>query len=469
VSVGVGLLVQNWGKIEEKFKVGIPTPVLDSTKELARDLKEASSEFERLGEKTRLSLPELERFKELNEEINRLEKEQAERRKTKAIEGIQGKEEAERGSAFKQAIAEAGGGMQATKDLIDALANLGMATGQQFTMGGIKEQAERLMNEAAAGGLVARDEIARAIKGFMPETRRGFAGAIEQFSPERKAVIEDIEKTRREEADALARRARRVEKEEQELERLRREGEQEAGGHAAIFGRDKALGGMIDEEGRKLVAGGVIDPARIKGQLSGRVEQALAGDKLIPRGMIPEVARMVLDKAVEKMLSELRAEGGDIQEVAAGAIKGAEAKEQGNAEKAAAAAANKAAAAGRKGAKAGADRRQRAIAQDIMARSGGEVPLPLAMEGATQYQKLVDRGADPALAAQATMAQLAQLLQRQQAQMEQAVGIMNGMGGMIGQAHQNLGGIAAQQQMLQAQMRANRVQMPWPMNTIPGL
>jgi hypothetical protein len=319
-AVAFDVLYNNWGKVEKFFGStgsGVLTPVIDSSKHLAHELSQASSELEKLASKTRLSLPELEKFRELQEKISTIEAEQTERRQTEEIRKIEAEGQTEAGAAFKKAITQAGGGEQAERDLVQALVNVGDRTGQQYTIQGVTKQAEEMMRDAAKGNQEAIDKIRKVIEEFMPSRDRGLADAIQRTDPRRledKAWAAKIAK-----AEAESDKAREREQGQRDDAR-RRADEALIAGHVATFGAQKALGDLIEGQTKKLISEGEKDPARLRAAARATAEAAIRESKFVPEDLIPAVSAKVAEPHVEKAVARTIAGAAPGQDVVAAAM-----------------------------------------------------------------------------------------------------------------------------------------------------
>jgi hypothetical protein len=93
----------------------------------------------------------------------------------------------------------------------------------------------------------------------------------------------------------------------------------EAGKHAAAFGTQKAMGGMLDEELTRLIAGGEKDPEALRRAVMGKAMAKIDESGVVPKDLLPDVAVKVIDRYVEKVIAELISHAGAGQDVVAAA------------------------------------------------------------------------------------------------------------------------------------------------------
>jgi hypothetical protein len=325
-AVAANTLYNNWDKVMEYAGIGIAPPILDSTEHLAKNLNKNTAELEKLGSQARLTLVQLERFRKLQQDIERDQEEKERREETKRLNEIKGDKQQAAAQGFKAAIAAAGGGEAAEAQLIQALINAGDQLGQQYTIQGVTAQAQQMMRDAAGGSTGARDEITKAINRFMPEGGRDFAREIELKSPERLAKVGEEERIGRE-LDASNKKAK-ADREENE-----REAKAEKAVLASKFNQRDALAGVLEPVVEALVAGGQTDPAALKAAIKAQTEEAMRRSRIVPENMIADVGALVADHAVVEVMTGLGAQGGDIVAVARANAAAAKAKAEGKAEK----------------------------------------------------------------------------------------------------------------------------------------
>lgn len=231
VAVAANSLYNNWDKLKDSVGVGIPTPVLDSTDALGRRLETASKEFETLAGKARLTFPELQRYKELNQEILSVEKEIATQREDERLRKLKSEQQQKVGSGFEKAVAESGGLDYVASQLRQALENVATQTGQAYTLEGIAKQADQMIRDAAGGDKDVRNDVRRAVTKFLPEGADGrFAKNIWKFSPEgeqsdrdRKEIQDEAEKAIKEDRKSAAREAKKEADDERDRVRADRQ------------------------------------------------------------------------------------------------------------------------------------------------------------------------------------------------------------------------------------------------------
>ena len=160
----------------------------DAIKRIDEELGRVNSKLGEYKDKQSLTNAELRDYNKLSAEQVELEKqknEEAERRNALAgITGIASRENTERASGFREAVAEAGGGERAAAQLRQALENQGMGVAEAA------KKADDLLIEAGKGIKSSIEEIRDVIRQNMADTGGGqkLADAIQGSTPEAKAA-----------------------------------------------------------------------------------------------------------------------------------------------------------------------------------------------------------------------------------------------------------------------------------------
>jgi hypothetical protein len=106
--------------------------------------------------------------------------------------------------------------------------------------------------------------------------------------------------------------------------------------HAAAFGAKKALGGLIEAETQKMLAGGEKEPARLQAAARAIAEADIKKSGFVPEGLVPAVAAKVAEPHVEAAVAQTiagAAPGQDVVAAARAAIAAEEAKAKAKEEK----------------------------------------------------------------------------------------------------------------------------------------
>lgn len=408
-AVAFDTLYNNWGKVEKFFGThgsGVLTPVIDSSKHLAHELSEASSQLEKMSNSTRLSLPQLEKFKELQQKISDIEAEQSERRQMEEFRKIESEAHTETGAAFKKAVGQAGGAEQAERDLIQALVNVGDQTGQNYTIEGITKQADQLLIDAQKGNQEAIDKIRKVIEDFLPSRDRGLADAIERTDP-RKAE-EKVWAHKIAVAEAAAEKAEKQEADQKKADFDRQAKADEQTPEFKEAQEAAKRKGLIDKFGRAF------------------------GQEGFDETSAAEVQRKALDiKAAPKAgkLAPLPDENAAKREDAR--------------------------------------RRKESVAQELLQQGNGMIDRTQADRGADEFMRLVGSGTNNQRAQIQVFAHMNEFARQNLEMQAQMTGVTQEMAAMFRQLLQESQWLQAQLSMTQGRMRNMRTQRPMPMTTVP--
>jgi hypothetical protein len=109
-----------------------------------------------------------------------------------------------------------------------------------------------------------------------------------------------------------------------------------------------------------------------------------------------------------------------------------------------------------------------AVARQIFAEFGGNVSPEQATSGAEELQRLVKSGENPARAQAQVVAHMLEFVRENIATAAQVSGMNEQMAITLQQATMQLAAMRAQLSMTEGRMKAQRIQKPFPFNTIPG-
>ena len=155
---------------------------------LTDQLKAVTKQVEDLKEKQSLTNWELQQYNRLSADQVVLEEQKnralEQRKSLDMLAGLRPEIESQRAAGFRKAVGEAGGGEGVASALRQALYNIGVASGQDFTLAGIAKQADDLMVEASKGSKDAIDTIRRAMRQGLPENQQKIADEIQANTPE---------------------------------------------------------------------------------------------------------------------------------------------------------------------------------------------------------------------------------------------------------------------------------------------
>lgn len=191
VATASYVLYQNWDKVERLFQGGIPRPILDTTAELERKLKAAKDRTEELGKLTTMTVSEVNEYRKATEAVKTLNEQLERQKELKELLDGQSKDQRERGSAFKEALAQSGN-RSALDELRQALNRQEDAQGRVFNpvanaMTSAQTAAEDMIRDAAKGDKGTIDAIGKALRDAFGD-RSGFARNIQAASPEGQAM-----------------------------------------------------------------------------------------------------------------------------------------------------------------------------------------------------------------------------------------------------------------------------------------
>lgn len=331
LATGAFVLWKNWDQVQELFGLGIPRPILDTTEELKRKLKEAKDVTEDLGKKTNLTLAELNQYKDATGKVKEYNAELKRRADLEDILSGKSKAERERASGFKEAVAETGGeeAVRALEGAIDPYAVGGKVFNEvRGKNSSSRDLAEDLIREAGGGDKRLRDKIVELLRGQYGSKEGDFASRIEATSPETKAAAkaqEDADKLR---VKATAEFTKVIE------DNAKAEAKAEADATKTRLKVQGEFTKVIDDNAKQVAAGrkkALADAAQTYGP---GIENALqdtftrriavgqtpqrAGDALLPQvrdrlrevgapaDLIDDLAAQILEKATDKASNDIQ-------------------------------------------------------------------------------------------------------------------------------------------------------------------
>jgi hypothetical protein len=198
LGLALDAVVKNWSGIQEKMGTGIPRPALDGMKDLEATLGRAKKEMAEFADKTRLSFPELVKFRELQDKIAESEELIRKGRQVQGIRDIKSQADQDAARQFREAVERGGGGGTVVDELTEALRNQADERGRVFSTflnqaGTPRQIAEEMARQAFEGNRQVIGEIRQRIT-------QGFGGRETQFTGAMDAVKAEADQKANEEA-----------------------------------------------------------------------------------------------------------------------------------------------------------------------------------------------------------------------------------------------------------------------------